>query len=389
MYCLSPQQIDYILNDISARGVKMESLQLNLLDHVCCIVEQNLEADGNFEDFYAATIKTFYKDELREIEEETINLLTFKNYYVMKKTMMVSGTISAVLLSLGILFKFMHWPGANIQIVLGTAGFSLLFLPLVFTLKAKEQRTINDKLIAGLGTLAAMLLSMGILFKIMHWPGANVMGLSALLVMGLVFLPVYFFTGIRHPETKVNTVVSSIMIIACCGLFLALVRSPAGTLKQKIADTHCYVRNEQLFKTEQQLTALELKNTASQPANADISQKIITLCQQLKTHLVEGETGLKALDADFESKNALLGDGLIENSFAEGTEPGNQLKELEQTLLQYNADLAGLGAKGLHPITVQATVMETGHKRIMEALNDFIAIQIAVLQNQRQLANVQ
>mgnify|MGYP006313805075 CR=1 FL=1 len=69
MYCLSPQQIDYILNDIRARGVKLESLQLNLLDHVCCIVEQNLEADGNFEEFYNATIKTFYKDELREIEQ--------------------------------------------------------------------------------------------------------------------------------------------------------------------------------------------------------------------------------------------------------------------------------------------------------------------------------
>ena len=389
MYCLSQQQIDYILNDIRARGVEMESLQLNLLDHVCCIVEQNLEDDGNFEEFYNATIKTFYKDELREIEEETINLLTFKNYYAMKKIMMVSGTLSAVMLSLGILLKFLYLPGASMLLVLGIVSFSLLFLPLVFTLKAKEQRSLNDKLIAGLGTLSAMLLSMGILFKIMHWPGANVLGLGALAVVGLVFLPVYFFTGIRHAETKVNTVVSSIMIVAFCGLFLALVRSPAGTLKQKIADTHCYVRNEQLFKTEQQLTALELKNAATQPANADISQKIVTLCQQLKTHLVEGETGLKALDADFESKNVLLGDGLVENSFAEGTTPGNQLKELQQTLAQYNADVSGLGAKGLQPVKVQATVLENGNKRVMEALNDFIAIQIAVLQNQRQLASAQ
>ena len=43
MYRLNDQQIDYILSDIGARGVEMESLQLNLLDHICCIVERDLE----------------------------------------------------------------------------------------------------------------------------------------------------------------------------------------------------------------------------------------------------------------------------------------------------------------------------------------------------------
>ncbi|HLP22057.1 MAG TPA: hypothetical protein VK174_17205, partial [Chitinophagales bacterium] len=67
MYCLTEQQIDRILNDIRARGVKTESLQLNLLDHICCIVERDLEPEGDFETFYQATLKTFYKHELREI----------------------------------------------------------------------------------------------------------------------------------------------------------------------------------------------------------------------------------------------------------------------------------------------------------------------------------
>src|SRR6478736_5542246 len=111
MYCLSEKQIDFILADIRARGVALESLQQDLLDHVCCIIEQNLEANGNFEDFYFATIQTFYKQELKEIEEETLFLLTHKNYYAMKKIMLASGAFSAIVLSFGILFKFMHWPG--------------------------------------------------------------------------------------------------------------------------------------------------------------------------------------------------------------------------------------------------------------------------------------
>ena len=43
MYNLSEQQIEYILNDIRRNGVEMEDLQLNLLDHICCIIEQNLK----------------------------------------------------------------------------------------------------------------------------------------------------------------------------------------------------------------------------------------------------------------------------------------------------------------------------------------------------------
>lgn len=64
MYQLSDKQIDHILNDIGARGVEMESLQQNLLDHICCIIENNLEENGDFESFYKKTIQTFYKDAL-------------------------------------------------------------------------------------------------------------------------------------------------------------------------------------------------------------------------------------------------------------------------------------------------------------------------------------
>ncbi len=63
----------------------MEDLQLNLLDHICCIIEQNLKEGDDFEDFYQKTVKQFCKHQLWEIEEETIILLTIKNYNVMKK----------------------------------------------------------------------------------------------------------------------------------------------------------------------------------------------------------------------------------------------------------------------------------------------------------------
>ena len=85
MYCITEQQIEYILNDIRRNGIEMEDLQLNLLDHICCMAEHNLKDGDDFEHFYKATIKQFYKKELKEIEVETIQLLTFKNYFMLKK----------------------------------------------------------------------------------------------------------------------------------------------------------------------------------------------------------------------------------------------------------------------------------------------------------------
>src|SRR6185312_218924 len=214
MYNISDEQIEYILSDIKTRGVEMEDLQLNLLDHVCCIIEQNLEGNGDFRAFYLKTINSFFKKELKEIEEEAKSLVNNKHYYTMKKVMLNSGVISAVLLSTGIFFKFMHWPGAAVCIVLGIATFSFVFLPLMFTLKLKEEQQTKNKVLMGLGVGSAMLLTLSVLFKIQHWPGAMVMGYVTMGIMLLVFLPIYYTAGIKNPETKTNTIVTSVLLVA-------------------------------------------------------------------------------------------------------------------------------------------------------------------------------
>jgi len=78
MYCLCDEQIDFILNDLREHGIHTESLQMNLLDHICILIEQGLEEGGDFREFYTATIPSFYKQELRELEEETHFLLRSK-----------------------------------------------------------------------------------------------------------------------------------------------------------------------------------------------------------------------------------------------------------------------------------------------------------------------
>jgi len=372
MYCLNDKQIDFILDDISARGIGMVGLQQDLLDHICCIIEQDLDEDGDFERFYEQTVSRFYKSELREIEVEAIHLLTHKNYYAMKKVMLGSGAASSFLLTIGLILKFGHWPGAAVSLVLGIFILSFVFLPLLFALKIKEQKSNTEKAVVAIGALAASLICLGILFKMMHWPFANVMSLIAIGIMIFAFLPVYLFTGIRNPEARTNTIVSSILIVAGCGLVLTLVRSPAGTREQYAMNSGSFFRNEMILKSEQK---------QGSPLQDPMEINIFSLCESVKRFLVFKETGSNEISADFENEGVLLGDSSAENHFNASAEMEKKIAELRQNIEAYNKDIKS----GQQPIPLTRTVLEIPEKKVTDALNDLVQIQMIVLQNRHQL----
>lgn len=303
MYTINDKQINYILSDIRARGVEMEDLQNNLLDHICCIIEQNLEENGDFEDFYKKTIPTFYKDDLWEIEEETLQLLTFKHYYTMKKIMLNSGIFSAAALVIGLILKFLHLPGASIMLVLGVGVASLFFLPLVFTLKAKEKQRTQEKITLIIGGICCSVISLSILFKVQHWPFANVMLILAMLTLLLVFVPVYLINGVRNPETKVNTITSSMMIVLGCGLMFILYRSPKNTEMYNTFFTQLAANNEELLANEWKMSS----NPSNDSSGVQKSfTQIYEACTSLKVQLFKMELGVDKLDANFEKDHLKL-----------------------------------------------------------------------------------
>lgn len=182
MHNVTDDEVDYILNDLEKKGIVTEDVRYNILDHVCCIIENEMSVEMNFYEFYKDTIAKFYKRELSEIEAETQVLLTFKNYYAMKRTLKISGITSIALVLIGAVLKTMHWPGAGIAIVLGLIFFSLVFIPLNIVLKFKDDKEKNNRLIMTIGMLTAATSTIGVLFKIMSWPYANVFKFTGLYV---------------------------------------------------------------------------------------------------------------------------------------------------------------------------------------------------------------
>jgi len=382
VYRLNDQQIDHIINDIRARGVEMESLQNDLLDHVCCIIENKLEESGDFERFYESIIKTFYKKELKEIEEETITLLNNKHYYAMKKIMIGSGIISALLLSMGIILKFMHMPGAAVGIFTGVVTFSLIFLPLMFLLKLKEKESSRDKILLGLGSLVTILISIAILFKMLHWPYANMMGLVSVGILILLYLPINLVTGIRNPSTKVNTIVSSVLLVAGCGLFLSLAKSPQGSKIQYIKTTDYFIRNNRLVQNELQLLVKSAGKTESDSTSAQ-SKNILALCEELKSYLLEKETGLKTLDADFINKQAWISETYASYYFEPESEEFKKLSSLTEMIKQYNTS-----SKSATAIPEFSVLSDQNNDRVIDVLNNLVQIELFVLQSELSLSNL-
>jgi len=223
MYNLTENQVDFILDDIEKKGVVTEDVRYNILDHVCCIIENEMDHGMNFNEFYRDTIARFYRKELGEIEEETQILLTFKNYYAMKRTLKISGITSIIFILICVIFKTMHWPGAGFAVVFGLTFFSLIFIPLNIVLKYKDNKEKSNRLIMTVGMLTASAATIGVLFKIMHWPKANIIMFSSLLIFMLIFIPIYFIVKYRDPESRFNAIINTTFMVGAAGMLFALI----------------------------------------------------------------------------------------------------------------------------------------------------------------------
>jgi len=219
---ITDDQIDFIISDFTKRGVVLEDLRDNLLDHMCCIIENEMPPNDNFYQFYDTVLPRFFRNNLGEIQTETENLIRFKNFYTMKKTMNITGVLTVILILSGAILKTLHLPGAGISIVSGGFLFSLIFLPLLIAIKFKDDNSIKDKIVFSFGLLLGMILSAGFIFKLMHWPYANILMILGTVVFTFCYVPVYFITRIKRPELKFNTIVNSVLMFACGGILFAM-----------------------------------------------------------------------------------------------------------------------------------------------------------------------
>ncbi len=189
---LYDEQIEQISEKLSQGGVKDAKLHADLLDHICCYLE---EQDGNdFETMLGQALKLLAPNGVHEIEEERFFLFHFQKQLTMKKLLFFSAFATTFLLTSGFTFKLMHWPGANVLLIFGNVALisTILIIAMNGIRQAKYNTTAYNVRIF-VGVVAALLIAAGSIFKFFHFPGANIQFVLGIFLLNFVFLPMFFF----------------------------------------------------------------------------------------------------------------------------------------------------------------------------------------------------
>lgn len=194
MLQLSEQQVDIVYERIRKGAIKNNTLEADLLDHYCCYIEGAMDEGNDFESAYAKATKDIAPNGVKEIEYELFFLINFNKQMSMKKVIFIIGFLSVFLLSTGIMFKHMHWPGANVLLILSNALVIVTMLTtLVHIFSYMRNQTALFKFRSVTGVLSIILIAAGLMFKFFHMPGANIMYGLGTIVFNFIFLPMFFY----------------------------------------------------------------------------------------------------------------------------------------------------------------------------------------------------
>jgi hypothetical protein len=288
--------------------------------------------------------------------------------------MLYSGLFATISLIAGLILKFTHSPGAAFLIVVGIIVFSFLFLPLMVVLKTRDQGPKRDIMLTAVGSLCGMLFALGTLFKIMYWPYANFLGISGIVTLGLIYIPIHFFTGIRNPETKINSILTTFVLITGLGLLLTLMRSPEATHRYQLQKTAEYLEDERMLDI---LMRFCETNGMQQPMNTH-EVKVDSLCRELKKMVIQLDTNQDALSVSVMNGNEPINDGPMQRTLRDDEKASAYLKALRKALDEYNSQIQ-LPSQHAQPIT--SALFMKGEMRTVDVLSAIAKIRLGLLLN--------
>jgi len=162
----------------------------------------------------------------------------------MKQKIYMLGLATAMIIVLGTMFKVNHWPGAGILLIGGISVLVIVFLPVALVNSFKDEDNKSKRLLYIITWLTSFVLFTGMLFKIQHWPGAGYLMLISIPFPFLVFLPVFLIVTSKNKEHSIfNTVymLFLLMILSCFTALLSL-----NVSKEKMVDSFNVIRSYHL-----------------------------------------------------------------------------------------------------------------------------------------------
>ena len=201
----------------------------------------------------------------------------------MKQKIYILGVVTAIIISTGLILKVNHWPTAGILITAVSLILVLIFLPVALINNYKAEGNSQNKLLYIVTYITCLVVFIGMLFKIMHWPYAGIGLLIALPFPYIVFLPVFLVVTAKNKHFNIYNTVFVLFLLALNSVFSALLA--LNVSKETINDSYNISRD--YCKVEAAMAAHPLNIEAS-VVNLKIDE-IIKITQNYQDLLLRHE----------------------------------------------------------------------------------------------------
>lgn len=191
---LSQELVEVIRRRIDKSDITMERLKDDVLDHVCCVVENKMKDGKSFEIALQEAFHEVAPNGLDEIQRKTFYLLQSPRFLLMKGIVYSIGLFSAAAISLGWLFVLLQWTGGRELLNYGSLVFLMIFIPMLGLSQRKNAlKVLRDKLRLLIGITSSLTVGLSIVLKLLHLQGADIILVGGVLLFTFGFLPFLFF----------------------------------------------------------------------------------------------------------------------------------------------------------------------------------------------------
>lgn len=117
----------------------------------------------------------------------------------MKKLLYITGFFGAISSAIGVVFKLLHLPGANAFFIIGWIVLLLIFVPIFAILRYRGSNSYKpyERALIILGGISAVTGGLSGVFKTLQLQGADILLLMGSFIFVVGFLPLYFYAMYR------------------------------------------------------------------------------------------------------------------------------------------------------------------------------------------------
>jgi len=197
MGSFKPEQINKIKEYLNQQGLTFQPLRNEMVDHLSCDIENRMIGGVVFEEALNEVLGGIPISHFKTLQQETMETIS-KRFGLVRRL----SYLSLALIFSATTFKLMHWPGAG-QLILasfGTMAESLLAGSIsgAYLNKERPGRIWVFSVVIGM-----VILLTAYSFKTVHWPGANVLILvsSGLLIVSMCVVSITIYRNASGEET--------------------------------------------------------------------------------------------------------------------------------------------------------------------------------------------